>query len=201
MTAAADPQRHPVLPLRDVVLFPHVVMPLLVGRSASLAAVAAAAEQGGTIFLVAQKDPDVQEPVAGDLHRVGVLGRILQVAALPNGTTRVLVEATGRGRVTRYGTAGGHIRAVVESFDPEPGEDDEAAARRALSLFEEYVALHRRIPPEVVGIVQGGETIARQAFGIAAHLGVRLEVRQSLLEARTVADLLRHLRETLAAEI
>jgi ATP-dependent Lon protease len=198
---AADPNRLPVLPLRDVVLFPHVVMPLLVGRSASLAAVAAATEQGGTLFLVAQRDPEIQEPVAGDLHRVGVTGRILQVASLPNGTTRVLVEATGRARVTRYGTIGGHLRAVVEPFEPEPGEDDEASARRAQSLFEEYVALHRRIPPEVVGMVQSADTIARQAFGIAAHLAVRLEVRQRLLESRTVADLLRQLRETLAAEI
>nr|MBA3889124.1 LON peptidase substrate-binding domain-containing protein [Gemmatimonadaceae bacterium] len=178
----SDPQRLAVLPLRDVVLFPHVVMPLLVGRSASLAAVASAVTDGGLLFLVAQRDPDVQEPAAGDLHRVGVTGRILQAVALPNGTTRVLVEATGRARVTRYGMVSGHLRAVIEPFDPEPGTDDEAAARRALTLFEEYVALQRRIPGEVVAMVQGADSITRQAFGIAAHLAVRLEVRQRLLE-------------------
>ena len=196
-----DPQRLPVLPLRDVVLFPHVVMPLLVGRPASLAAVGSAVTEGGQLFLVAQRDSDVQEPAAADLHRVGVVGRILQAAALPNGTTRVLVEATGRVRVTRYAASGGHLRAVVEPLDAEPGTDDEAAARRAMTLFEEYVALQRRVPAEVVALVQSADSIARQAFGIAAHLTGRLEVRQRLLETRSVADLLRQLRESLAAEI
>src|SRR5829696_1560849 len=163
-------ERLPVLPLRDVVLFPHVVMPLLVGRPASLAAIAAAAEQDHLLLLVAQKDGEVQDPSASDLHRVGVVARLHQLSRLPNGTTKVLVEGLGRVRVTRYVNATGVLSAAVSPFGDgelalEDGGGTRALARRVVTLFEEYVSLHRRIPNEVVGIVQGTEAIDRQAFG------------------------------------
>ncbi|MFL5577760.1 MAG: LON peptidase substrate-binding domain-containing protein, partial [Gemmatimonadaceae bacterium] len=108
------PERLPVLPLRDVVIFPYVVMPLLVGRPVSLGAVQeAAATEGRFVFLVAQRSADVQEPAAGDLFRVGVVGRVHQVAPLPNGTVRVLLEGVARARVTRYAASGGVLRATV----------------------------------------------------------------------------------------
>src|ERR687890_1782355 len=110
-------ERLPVLPLRDVVVFPYVVIPLLVGRPASLAAIEAAAADDKLVLLVAQRSGDVQEPAAADLFRVGVVARILQLTRLPNGTSKVLVEGIARARVTRYAPAGVQLRAAVA---PEP---------------------------------------------------------------------------------
>src|SRR5687767_5638250 len=158
--------RIPVLPLRDVVVFPYVVIPLLVGRPASLAAVEAAAGEDKLVLLVAQRSGDVQEPAAADLFRTGVVARIHQLSRLPNGTTKVLVEGIARARVTRYAPAQGHLRAAVapEPFADAGADDDtEAVRRRAAALFEEYVALHRRIPDEVVTIVQTASGAERQA--------------------------------------
>ena len=201
--AAGD--RVPVLPLRDVVLFPHVVMPLLVGRPASLAAVDAAGAADKQILLVAQRSADVQEPASADLYRVGVVGRIHQLASLANGATKVLVEGLTRVRVTRYAQAGGtHLRATLTPApfgDPSTTAEARAVVRRVLSLFEEYVSLHRRIPDEVVAMVQGADDETRQAFAVAAHVTVRPEVRQRLLEVPTLAELWAELGELLGAEI
>src|SRR6185295_10399624 len=125
-------------------------MPLLVGRQASLGAIEAAASEDGMLFLVAQRSADMEEPAAGDLHRVGVLARIVQATRQANGTARILVEGISRARVTRY------LRAAIAD-ETEPAVEDPAGlnvvARRVLALFEEYVALHRRIPNEVVTLV------------------------------------------------
>lgn len=195
--------RIPVLPLREVVIFPYVVIPLLVGRQPSLAAIEAAAETDKLILLVAQKEGETQEPGASDLHRVGVVGRVLQVARLPNGSTRVLVEGFARARITRYVAGGPFMRAVAEPIewtDPAPETETRALANRVLSLFEEYVALHRRIPPEVVGLIQSTESEERQAWGVAAHMAIKFELRQKLLEARKLKDLLETISNTLASE-
>ena len=198
------PRRPAVLPLRDVVVFPNVAMPLLVGRPASLAAIEAAAAESGLLFLVAQRSADTEEPAAGDLHRVGVLARIVQASRQANGTARILIEGVGRARVTRYVPAAGYLRASLAE-DPEVTiEDPEALqvrVRRVLALFEEYVSLHRRIPNEVVALVQGADSVERQAYGIAAHLAVRVDVRQTLLEAPNVAALIESLAQVLAGEI
>ncbi len=195
--------RIPVLPLRDVVIFPYVVIPLLVGRQPSLAAIDAAVEADKLILLVAQKEGETQEPGATDLHRTGVLGRVLQVARLPNGSTRVLVEGFARAKVTRYVSGGPFMRAVAAPLDwKEEGDESEmrALANRVVSLFEEYVALHRRIPPEVVGLIQSTESEERQAWGVAAHIGVKFDARQRMLESRTLKDLLETLSRTIGSE-
>jgi ATP-dependent Lon protease len=195
--------RIPVLPLRDVVIFPYVVIPLLVGRQPSLAAIDAAVESDKLILLVAQKEGETQEPGAADLHRTGVLGRVLQVARLPNGSTRVLVEGFARAKVTRYVAGGPFMRAVASPLDwktPVGAPEVRALANRVLSLFEEYVALHRRIPPEVVGLIQSTESEERQAWGVAAHMAIKFDVRQKMLEARTLKELLEALSATLGAE-
>ncbi len=195
--------RIPVLPLRDVVIFPYVVIPLLVGRQPSLAAIDAAVETDKLILLVAQKDGETQEPGAADLHRTGVLGRVLQVARLPNGSTRVLVEGFARAKVTRYVSGGPFMRAVAAPLDwKEQGEETEvrALANRVISLFEEYVALHRRIPPEVVGLIQSTESEERQAWGVAAHMAIKFDARQKMLESQTLKDLLETLSRSLGAE-
>ncbi len=199
----AEARRAAVLPLRDVVVFPYVAMPLLVGRQASLNAIEAAASDGGTLFLVTQKSAETEEPTASDLHRVGVVARIIQATRQANGTARILVEGVRRARVTRYIPASGHLRAALDDDAEETVEDPEALqvlSRRVLALFEEYVSLHRRIPNEVVALVQSADTLARQAYGIAAHLAVRVEVRQTLLEAPTVPALLDALNQLLASE-
>ncbi|MDO8502133.1 MAG: endopeptidase La [Gemmatimonadaceae bacterium] len=195
--------RIPVLPLRDVVIFPYVVIPLLVGRQPSLAAIDAAVETDKLILLVAQKEGETQEPGAADLHRVGVLGRVLQVARLPNGSTRVLVEGFARARVTRYVSGGPFMRAVIAPMEwagLPPETETRALANRVLSLFEEYVALHRRIPPEVVGLIQSTESEERQAWGVAAHMAIKFDVRQKLLESRELQGLLESLSRIIGSE-
>jgi ATP-dependent Lon protease len=207
------PSRVAVLPLRDVVVYPYVVMPLMVGRAASIAAVNDAAAEWhtfgsptnsyATLFLVAQKNPDVEEPGAGELHRVGVVARVLQITKLSNGHARILVEGIARARVTRYTPHATLLRATLVQ---DPSDDAlplelQPLARRVMSLFEEYVGLHRRIPAEVISLVQSAESLPRQAYGIAAHLAVRLELRQRLLEARSMPALLGLLSEVLASEV
>ncbi|HEX4681720.1 MAG TPA: endopeptidase La [Gemmatimonadaceae bacterium] len=198
-----DTKRLAVLPLRDVVVFPYVAMPLLVGRQASLGAIEAAAAEGGMLFLVTQRSADTEEPTAGDLHRVGVVARIVQATRQANGTARVLVEGLSRARVARYVPGSGILRATLADEDAVTIDDPEALnvlVRRVLALFEEYVSLHRRIPNEVVGLVQGADSIVRQAYGIAAHLAVRVEVRQTLLEAPTITALFEALSQVLTSE-
>jgi ATP-dependent Lon protease len=198
-----ESKRPAVLPLRDVVVFPYVAMPLLVGRAASLAAIEAAAAEGGNVFLVTQRNADTEEPAAADLHRVGTVGRIIQATRQASGTARILVEGVSRSRVTRYVPASGFLRAaLIEEAEPELADAEalHVLSRRVLALFEEYVSLHRRIPNEVVSLVQGADSIARQGYGIAAHLAVRVEVRQSLLEAPTIPKLFESLSQVLVSE-
>ena len=197
------PERLPVLPLRDVVVFPYMVIPLLVGRAGSLAAVQAAVGEDRWLFVVAQRSGEVNEPTGRDLFRTGVVARVLQVARQSNGTTKVLLEGVGRARVTRYASGERHITALVEPKpfrDHPPTPDEYAQIRRVVTLFDEYVGMHRRIPGEVATLVQGTQSVDKQAFAVAAHLLVKLEQRQKLLEAASMRALADHLSETLAAE-
>ena len=194
-------ERLPVLPLRDLVVFPHVVIPLLVGRAASLAAVEAASENR-FILLVAQRSPEVQDPAAADLYRVGVVARILQVVRQNSGATKVLVEGIARARVTRYVPSTELLRAVIEPAPFEQTDDakeDQARVRNVLSQFEEYVALSRRLPSEVVGLINSLDSQQRQAFAIAAHISLKHAIRQRLLELEDVGDLFDQLAESLAS--
>ncbi|HEX5438119.1 MAG TPA: endopeptidase La [Gemmatimonadaceae bacterium] len=198
-------ERLSVLPLRDVVLFPHMVIPLLVGRAGSLASLEEAVASGHWITLVAQRNSDVQEPAAADLFRVGVAGRALQLVRMANGTTKVLVEGVARVRVTRYASTGTHLRATISDapfapLNPE-NADESAMARRVLTLFEEYVGLHRRLPAEIVALVQGTDSVDKRAFAMAAHLLVATDTRQRFLEARSISALYQQLAQTLAEEI
>jgi ATP-dependent Lon protease len=220
------PDRLPVLPLREVVVFPYMVVPLLVGRPGSLGAMEAALADDRWVFLVAQRDGDVQEPAAADLYRVGVVGRVLQISRMANGTTKVLLEGVARARVTRYSPNDMFLRATIaplpfaegEAIENEstavasvatgtPNDDiaaeagEDALTRRVTSLFEEYVTLHRRLPGEVLSLVQGSEARERQAFAVAAHMLVRTEQRQQLLESDTMRGLLERLSGILTAEI
>src|SRR3954471_17877800 len=135
-------ERLPVLPLRDVVFFPYVVMPLVVGRPGSIAAIEAAAAGDGRLLLVSQRDNEVQEPSATHMYRVGVVARITQLTPLGNGSTRILLEGLQRARVTRYVSQSAHLSAIVAPTDASTSADDPevlALARSVLASFEEYV--------------------------------------------------------------
>jgi ATP-dependent Lon protease len=185
-------------------------MPLLIGREGSLAAVSSATNGNHELLLVTQRDADVQTPASSDLHRVGVLVRLQQVTRLAGGTTKILVEAVSRVRVQRYTAS--RTSALLEArvvplplrpATPQAAPRDHAHAtlRQALTMFEEYASLHRRLPPEVVGLLQALDDEQRIAFGIAAHLQVPIEQRQRLLEAPTLADLASQLVTVLGSEL
>lgn len=206
-SAAAETLTLPVLPLRDVVFFPYMIMPLIVGRKGSLQALELAAAGTGEIFLAAQHDPAVEETRSTDLYRVGVIGKILQIARLANGTVKVLLEGRDRARVTRYKGKKGDIITATARRDPllQARPDDpriiDAASRRAVAQFEEYIELQRRIPAEVVPLVQGAASAERQVYGIAAHVPASLEIRQRVLESVTLDDAFATLTVLLGGEI
>jgi ATP-dependent Lon protease len=185
MTDRPETSALPVLPLRDVVVFPHMVIPLFVGRDKSIRALELAMESDKRIALVAQKSAETDDPGADDLYPIGTLATVLQLLKLPDGTIKVLVEGVDRVRVDRIdehdGTLTGHA-AVVESVDSREPREIEAVARSLMTLFEQYVKSNRKLPPELLQTLSGIEEPSRLADTIAAHLGVRLADKQRLLE-------------------
>src|SRR4051812_27423002 len=181
----------PVLPLRDVVVFPHMVIPLFVGRDKSIRALELAMESDKRILLVAQKSAETDDPAAGDLHAIGTLAHVLQLLKLPDGTIKVLVEGVERVRVDRVtqrdGTLSGHA-VVVDSTERREPREIEATARSLMTLFEQYVKTNRKLPPELLQTLSGIDEPSRLADTIAAHLGVRLADKQRLLEATDTGE-------------
>ena len=176
----------PVLPLRDVVVFPHMVIPLFVGRDKSIRALELAMESDKRILLVAQKSAETDDPAATDLYDIGTLAHVLQLLKLPDGTIKVLVEGMDRVRVDRVtehdGTLSGHA-VVVPSTEGRETREIEATARSLMTLFEQYVKTNRKLPPELLQTLAGIDEPSRLADTIAAHLGVRLADKQRLLDA------------------
>jgi ATP-dependent Lon protease len=195
-----------------VVLFPHVAMPLLVGRSGSMAAIAAAAEGRHELLLVTQRSADDATPTPAQLHRVGVIVRLQQVTRLPNGTTKILVEGVTRVKIERFfppraASKSALMEARVIELPLTVVDSDKkmerarVQLRHALTLFEDYAGLQRRLPPEVVGLLQSIDDDSRLAFGIAAHLMIPIEQRQKLLEAPTLLDLAEQLVHVIGGEL
>ncbi|RYF30714.1 MAG: endopeptidase La, partial [Comamonadaceae bacterium] len=181
----------PVLPLRDVVVFPHMVIPLFVGRDKSMRALEQAMEADKRILLLAQKSAETDDPAAADMYSIGTLAQVLQLLKLPDGTIKVLVEGTARVNVTEVGEREGSLygRGVeIESSDLREGREVEAVARSLMSLFEQYVKTNRKLPPELLQTLAGIDEPGRLADTIAAHLGVRLSDKQRLLETIEVGD-------------
>jgi ATP-dependent Lon protease len=176
----------PVLPLRDVVVFPHMVIPLFVGREKSIRALELAMESDKRILLVAQKSAETDDPGATDLYEIGTLAQVLQLLKLPDGTIKVLVEGTDRVRVDnvseRDGTMSGHA-VIVDSTESREPREIEATARSLMTLFEQYVKTNRKLPPELLQTLAGIDEPSRLADTIAAHVGVRLADKQRLLDA------------------
>ncbi len=181
----------PVLPLRDVVVFPHMVIPLFVGRDKSIRALDLAMEGDKRILLVAQKSAETDDPEAGDLYEIGTLAQVLQLLKLPDGTIKVLVEGVSRVKVSGVHEADGTLAGVgevVEPVDSREPREVEAIARSLVSLFEQYVKTNRKLPPELLQTLSGIDEPGRLADVVAAHIGVRLTEKQRLLETIDTAD-------------
>ncbi|MFO7339245.1 MAG: LON peptidase substrate-binding domain-containing protein, partial [Lysobacteraceae bacterium] len=194
----------PVLPLRDVVVFPHMVIPLFVGRDKSMRALEQAMEADKQILLVAQKSAEIDDPQAADLHGVGTLAQVLQLLKLPDGTIKVLVEGTARvkvGRITERDGALHGVGELVESTTNREERELEAITRTLVNLFEQYVKSNRKLPPELLQTLSGIEEPGRLADTIAAHIGVRLADKQRLLETADIADRLELLIGLVEGEI
>ena len=181
----------PVLPLRDVVVFPHMVIPLFVGRDKSMRALEQAMEADKRILLLAQKSAETDDPAAADLYTIGTLAQVLQLLKLPDGTIKVLVEGTARVQVSNVAERDGSLYGQgqeIESSDTREPREIEAVARSLMSLFEQYVKTNRKLPPELLQTLSGIDEPSRLADTIAAHLGVRLSDKQRLLETIEVGE-------------
>ncbi|RZZ85732.1 MULTISPECIES: endopeptidase La [Pseudoxanthomonas] len=181
----------PVLPLRDVVVFPHMVIPLFVGRDKSMRALEQAMAADKRILLVAQKSADTDDPTAADLYQIGTLAQVLQLLKLPDGTIKVLVEGIARVAVSEIVEREQSLYGQGEEIDTDEAAESreiEAVARSLMSLFEQYVKTNRKLPPELLQTLAGIDEPGRLADTIAAHLGVRLSDKQRLLETIPVGE-------------
>ncbi len=199
----AEPTTLPLLPLRDVVVFPHMVIPLFVGRPKSIKALEAAMEAGRQIMLVAQKAAGKDEPKADDMFEIGCVSSILQMLKLPDGTVKVLVEGIQRAKTQSISDAGEHFTAVVEPVPPggDASPEIEALRRAVTQQFDAYVKLNKKIPPEILTSIAGIDDPGRLADTIAAHLPLKLEAKQSVLDLFGVDKRLERLLELLEHEV
>ena len=192
------------LPLRDVVVYPHMVLPLFVGRPKSIAALEAAMANDDPVFLLAQLDPNTEDPKAEDLHQTGTVAQVLQVLKLPDGTVKVLVEGIRRARALTVDETGGLFLSHVEAIDENSDKDNpeiEALRRTLLTQFEQYAKLNKKIPAEVISTISSIDDNSRLADTIAAHLQLKLEQRQYVLETAGTVDRLEFLLAQLEAEL
>ncbi|MCU4674197.1 endopeptidase La [Catenovulum sp. 2E275] len=193
----------PVLALRDVVVYPHMVIPLFVGREKSIRCLEAAMDNDKQIFLVAQKDASVDDPNTDEIYEIGTIATILQLLKLPDGTVKVLVEGNQRGKISEYLQTEEYFSAQVELINsPEVDErEQEVFIRSAINQFEGYVKLNKKIPPEVLTSLNGIEEPARLADTMAAHMPLKLNDKQTVLEIIDVSDRLEFLMALMESEI
>jgi len=193
----------PLLPLRDVVVYPHLVIPLFVGRTKSVKALEIASEGNKQIFLVAQKSANKDEPEASDLYDVGTIATVLQMLKLPDGTVKVLVEGVSRAKLAEFQDTNDCFTAKAEVLVDEPEDDHEVQAlmRTVFTQFDQYVKLNKKIPPEILTSLATIEDASRLADTITAHLTLKLEEKQSILEMFSVSQRLEHLLGLMEGEI
>lgn len=197
------PEQLPVLPLRDVVIFPGMITPLLVGRARSLASLDEAMKSHRLLLVVTQKEINVDEPTPDDLYRVGSVVKILQVMRLVEGTMRILVEGLARGEIDRFLSSKDSLRARTTLHPPQPvtSRKMQAMVRSVSTQFTEYVQLNKRIPDEVLRTVVPMEDYDRLVDSIAAHLVAKIEVKQPMLEAIELEDRCKLVGKLLAEEL
>ncbi|MFL1805498.1 endopeptidase La [Plesiomonas shigelloides] len=193
----------PVLPLRDVVVYPHMVIPLFVGREKSIRCLEAAMENDKQVLLVAQKDASTEEPTAADLHPVGTVATILQMLKLPDGTVKVLVEGQQRAKINLVSDSDEFFVAQVDFLTTQPVDEaeQEVLVRTATAQFENYIKLNKKIPPEVLTSLAGIDNAARLADTIAAHMPLKMKDKQAVLEITSVSERLEYLMAMMESEI
>ncbi|HEU4888762.1 MAG TPA: endopeptidase La, partial [Thermoanaerobaculia bacterium] len=195
--------QYPLLPLRDVVVFPHMVIPLFVGRPKSIKAMETAMEAGKSILLVAQRSAAKDDPGPQDMYSIGCVSNILQMLKLPDGTVKVLVEGGTRAQIREVVDVRTHWVAEASAVPPDtaPAAEVEAMRRALLSAFDQYVKLNKKIPPEILTSLSGIDEAGRLADTVAAHLPLKLEQKQQVLEMFDVKSRLEHLLSQLETEI
>ncbi|MEE9492454.1 MAG: endopeptidase La [Gammaproteobacteria bacterium] len=201
---ADSPVATPVLPLRDVVVYPHMVIPLFVGREKSIRALETAMDSDKKILLVAQKSAEVDDPQTDDIHEMGTLSTILQLLKLPDGTVKVLVEGVERASVVEFVTVDEFFSATIrsEKCDDEGSERElDVLMRSLLGLFDQYVKLNKKIPPEILTSLSGIDEPGRLADTIAAHMALKLDEKQRILEIHSIRERLEHLMVIIDGEI
>ncbi|PCI61043.1 MAG: endopeptidase La, partial [Methylophilaceae bacterium] len=193
----------PLLPLRDVVVYPHLVIPLFVGRDKSVKALEIASDTDKKIMLVAQKSATKDEPDASDLYEIGTIATVLQMLKLPDGTVKVLVEGLHRVRVSEFEDKDGSFWAKPEKIEQLDEDDSEVEAlmRTVLTQFDQYVKLNKKIPPEILTSLATINEAGRLADTISAHLTLKLEEKQKVLEMLSVTKRLEHLLHLMESEI
>ena len=193
----------PVLPLRDVVVYPYMVIPLFVGRERSIKSLEIATDESKQILLIAQKDSTDENPDASNLYEIGTLANILQLLKLPDGTVKVLVEGISRAKISRFDNEGDYLQAdAVELTSEEPEERErDVLMRSLLSQFEQYAKLNKKIPPEVIASLTSIEDAGRMADTVAAHMTLKLENKQLLLEIGEISTRIERLMVFLESEI
>ncbi|MFL1504275.1 endopeptidase La [Pseudomonas sp. O64] len=193
----------PLLPLRDVVVYPHMVIPLFVGREKSIEALEAAMTGDKQILLLAQKNPADDDPGEDALYRVGTIATVLQLLKLPDGTVKVLVEGEQRGAVERFMEVDGHLRAEVALIDEveAPERESEVFVRSLLSQFEQYVQLGKKVPAEVLSSLNSIDEPSRLVDTMAAHMALKIEQKQDILEIIDLSARVEHVLALLDGEI
>ena len=201
--STGSPSRVPLLPLRDIIVFPHMVVPLFVGRQRSIKALEEATQKQSLIFLSSQKDAKTNDPTEEDIYKIGTLGAVVQMLKLPDGTVKVLIEGKRRAKVARFIANPDFFLVDVEDAPEviERNTEVEALVREVHTTFENYVKLKKKIPPEMVMSVSSIDEPGRLADTIVAHLGIKLEDRQNLLETINAAERLEKVLGHMRAEI
>ena len=192
-----------VLPLRDIVIFPHMIVPLFVGREKSVRALEDVMAGSREILLLSQKSPTEDNPGEDDLYKIGTVGTILQLLKLPDGTVKVLVEGKARAQVRSFDETGDFMTADVDMLvdrDEDPAEL-EALKRGVLTQFEQYVKLNKKIPPEVMVTINRIDDIAKLADTIASNLSLKIDEKQALLEITLLSERLEHIYAVMEGEI
>ena len=194
---------YPVLPLRDIVVFPHMIVPLFVGRAKSVKALEAVMKDDRQILLASQRDAAQDEPGEDDIYRVGALANVLQLLKLPDGTVKVLVEGRTRARITGFVANEEHFEAEVATIEETEGDESAVAAlsRSLVDRFERYVKLNKNVPEEAVASIGEIEDPAKLADTVAGHLGVKLSDRQTLLEEADTAKRMEKILALIQGEI
>ena len=203
LPAAGEIRSYPVLPLRDIVVFPHMIVPLFVGREKSVKALEEVIKSDTHILLATQKNAAEDDPSTDSIYEIGSLATVLQLLKLPDGTVKVLVEGAERAKVLRYTDRSEYYEAEATVLADAPGEqvEAEALARSVVNEFESYVKLNKKVSPEVIGVVQQIEDYAKLADTVASHLAVKIADKQVILETPTVAERLEKVLGLMESEI